>query len=246
MRSLVWGLVLLACAEPETPRAQITVFAAASLTDALEDAARAFEEHEATDVTLSFAGSQVLARQIEQGAPADVLIAASEAHVTGAAFEPAATLICNAPALVVPADSAVRSFAELDTIERVVLGTPEVPIGAYAEQILEGAGRQYGGAFEARVRAHVVSRELDTRAVLSRVTEGDANAAIVYTSDAVSVGDAVRTVAIPSEISVVARYPIAIVRRSDERDAARSFVTFIRSDVGQELLVRNGLTRCPP
>ena len=76
--------------------------------------------------------------------------------------------------------------------ERLVLGTPEVPIGAYSDRILAAAGREYGAELEATVRGHVASRELDVRRVLGRVIERDADAAIVYQSDATFAGDAVR------------------------------------------------------
>lgn len=239
MRVLIVSL-LVACGEPEP----LNVLAAASLSESLEDAASAFEARDEAEVELSFAGSQILARQIEQGAPADVLVAASMEHTRGASFEDAAVLVCNAPVLVVPPSSPIRSFRDLPSAERVVLGTAEVPIGAYSEQILAGAGRLYGARFEAGVRDHIASRELDVRRVLARVVEGDADAAIVYRSDARLAGGRVRAIDVPPELQTIARYPIAIVRRARSRGAAERFVRFLRSDEGQAIFVRYGFERC--
>ncbi len=222
----------------------ISVFAAASLGDAMEDAARAFERaHPDTEVRVVTGGSQALRAQIEGGAPADVFVPASPAHAEALAaqLERRETLACNEPVVVVPPDSPARSFADLAEVDRLVVGTPEVPIGAYTEAILSRASPSLAGA----IRARIASRELDVRQVLSKVLLGEADAAIVYRTDAMVAGERVRVVTIDPSLLVVARYPIAVVRESSDLAAARAFAAWLRGDEGRSLLARRGFTRCP-
>jgi molybdate transport system substrate-binding protein len=243
------SILAIGCSQPAQPQQAaepptITVFAAASLTNALEEVG---EHYQPAHVRFSFGGSQILRHQIEEGAPADVLIAASEDHVRGpiaARLDAPRTLVCNEPVLVVPQGSPIRSFQDLPHAERLVLGTPEVPIGAYSEQILHTAGAHFGGTFEVDVRAHIASRELDVRQVLAKVDAGEADAGIVYRTDVV-VGHSVRAVAIPRELNVIARYPIAIVRASSQRDAARAWIAYLTTGEGHAALLHHGFTDCP-
>ena len=151
----------------------------------------------------------------------------------------------NAPVIVVPADNPgkVKSLADLPTVKRLVIGTPEVPIGNYTLQILEKAKAKLGPDFPARVQAQVASRELNVRQVLTKVMLGEADAGIVYRTDARSAGDKVRVVEIPAEFNVVAEYPIATVAKAPHPDLAKAWVTLMTGPAGQAALEGAGFGR---
>jgi molybdate transport system substrate-binding protein len=120
-----------------------------------------------------------------------------------------------------------------------VLGIPAVPIGSYALRILDAASRRYGGDFRERVEARVVSREVNVRQVLAKVALGEADAAIVYRTDAATT-NAVEVIAIPPELNVVAEYPIAPVVSGRQPALTREFIDLVLSPAGQEILGRFG------
>jgi len=221
----------------------LTVFAAASLRDVFGPLGATFErEHPGVKAQFNFAGSQELRTQIEQGAPADVFASADNKHMDAArkagVVDAPKLLATNAPVIVVPADNPgrVKSLADLATVKRLVIGAPEVPIGTYTLQILDKAKAQYGADFPARVQANVVSRDLNVRQVLTKVTLGEANAGIVYRTDARSAGDKVKVIEIPAELNVLAEYPIATVSRAPNADLARAWVTLVTGPAGQAAL----------
>ncbi|HVP63065.1 MAG TPA: molybdate ABC transporter substrate-binding protein [Myxococcaceae bacterium] len=225
----------------------LTVFAAASLRDAFGALGTAFERaHPGVQVRFNFGGSQELRTQIEQGAPADVFASADNRHMDAARAEglvEAPTLLAtNTPVMVVPSDNPgkVRGLADLPRAKRVVIGAPEVPIGAYTLQILERARARLGADFPERVLARVVSRELNVRQVLTKVVLGEADAGLVYRTDARSAGDRVGVVEIPSEVNVVAQYPIAVVTRAPHPELARQWIALVTGAEGQAVLARAG------
>jgi len=224
---------------------ELVIFAAASLREAFTDVADSFEKaHPQTRVVLNFAGSQELATQIENGAAADVIACADGATMkrlvdAGLAFTPK-IFARNAPVVVIPPGDAgaIRELADLPRAARIVLGAPEVPIGRYSIEILERASRRYGGDFRRRVEEHVVSKELNVRQVLGKVALGEADAAIVYRTDASAAKVAV--IEIPPDINVVADYPIAIVRSSHHHDAAEAWIAAVLGPHGQAIFRRRG------
>jgi molybdate transport system substrate-binding protein len=247
---LVTALVLLAAcgaagaetttgrtaAVPTTVTGDVTVFAAASLTDAFTDLGAAFETaHPGTTVTFNFAGSQQLATQITTGgAPADVFASADLAQmdVVADADLPAGDPVVfarNRLAMVVePGNPA--GVTTLDDLGRddvtVVLAAEEVPAGRYAREALDAAG----------VTVRPVSLETDVRAVLTKVSLGEADAGIVYTSDVAAANDRVEGVAIPDEDNVIAAYHIAALRDAPNTPAAGAFVALVRSSEGRHML----------
>ncbi len=240
---LLWACTLASC---RAPARDLTVFAAASLREAMADLADAYAaQHPGCHVTLQFAGSQELRTQLQHGALADVIATADEASMAtlvadGVAHAPDA-LTCNTPVVALAIDVTTGlQFNDLPQLDRIVLGTPDVPIGRYADEILARADP----AFAAAVRAHVVSREANARQVLAKVTLGEAQAAIVYRTDALAAGANVRTLAVPSALGVVARYRIAAGNGPLQTDAA-AFVALARSAVGQSALARRGFVACP-
>lgn len=226
---------------------QLTVFAAASLRDAFTSLSSAFKAaHPGVEVTFNFAGSQELRAQIEQGAPADVFASADTKHMEAlrkAGRVQAPVLFAhNEPVVVVAKESAskVKSLSDLPGLERIVLGSAEVPIGRYSSQILERASASLGADFRTRVEAKVVSRELNVRQVLSKVSLGEAQAGIVYRSDAQSAKDAVSTLTIPPELNVIADYPIAVVVDAGHPQLARAWLALVTSSDGQRALTEAG------
>jgi len=232
---------------PKPVATTLTVFAAASLRDVFGTLGTTFEqEHPGVKVRFNFAGSQELRTQIENGAPADVFASADTRRMDQARsaglVDPADFFATNTPVIVVPADNPahVRTLADLARVKRLVIGAPEVPIGNYTLQILDRARSLEGNDFPERVRTRVVSRELNVRQVLTKVTLGEADAGVVYRTDARSAGDKVRVVEIPREVNVLADYPIATVAGALQPELARAWVALVRGSVGQAALAQAG------
>ena len=236
----VAALSLGACGDGEEPSETITVFAAASLTEAFGELAAAFEaEHPGVTVRLSFAGSATLRTQILEGAPADVFASASPDEV--AALE-AAGLVVEERALatntlvVATGEHGIAAFEDLaEPGLRLVLAAEDVPAGRYARESLALAGSD----FAERVLANVRSNEANVRATLAKVELGEADAAIVYASDLRAADEGIRAIAIPDRFQVAAEYRIALL---SERDGARAFVAFATSSEGMATLARHGFT----
>jgi molybdate transport system substrate-binding protein len=226
---------------------ELTVFAAASLREAFAELGKTFErEHPGTRVRVSLAGSQELRTQIEHGAPADVFASADWKHMQALVAAKLAssprTFARNEPVIVVPKDNParLRSLQDLPRARRIVVGAPEVPVGAYTLRILEAASKRYGAGFGPAVEAHIVSREPNVRQVLSKVSLGEADAAIVYRTDVQAAGRGVEVIPIPPELNVVAEYPVAVLQHATESRLAREFVDLLLSPAGQEALGRFG------
>ena len=227
--------------------ATLTVFAASSLRDVFGELGTSFERaHPGVKAQFNFAGSQELRTQIEQGAPADVFASADTKHMDAAhragLVDAPKLFATNTPVIVVPADNPakVKSLADLVTVKRLVIGTPEVPIGIYTLQILDKAKAKLGPDFPARVQARVASREFNVRQVLTKVRLGEADAGIVYLTDARCAGDKVKIVEIPAEFNVRAEYPIATVTRAPNAELARAWVGLLTGPEGQAALERAG------
>jgi len=246
LRRLLLALVaagLAGCRRAPAGEERLDVFAAASLREVFTAMGGEFERaHPGVSVAFHFAGTQELAAQIEHGAPADVLASADRRHLDGLvrASRASAPVVFarNEPVLVVSRESAatIRGLADLPSASRIVLGAPEVPIGLYSLQILDRASATLGADFRRRVEGKVVSRELNVRQVLAKVSLGEAQVGIVYRTDAQAALDRVVVVAIPAEINVLADYPIAVVTGAPHPGLAREWVAFVLSASGQGAL----------
>jgi molybdate transport system substrate-binding protein len=233
------GVVLLAgCAAPAPATPTVTVLAAASLTDALDEAAAAFEDaHHNIEINVGYGGSSALAEQIVSGAPADVFFAANEATMqtvvdAGLARAPE-VLATNTLQLVVPAGNPADVGALADLADPgliVALCDPSVPCGAAAELLLELSG----------VAASVDTYEDDARATLTKVALGEVDAAVVFRTDVLAGGADVEGIDIPLADRVVNRYPVALLRNAPHPDAAQEFLDFLRSADGREVFERAG------
>ncbi|TAJ20184.1 MAG: molybdate ABC transporter substrate-binding protein [Dehalococcoidia bacterium] len=242
-------------ATPSTPSAdevngEVVVSAASSLTEAFSDTAKAFEaKYPRTKVTLNFASSAALATQINEGAPADIFASADRVQMDNVKAErksaPGVVFALNRLVIAKPKGSpAVATYADLAKPNvKVVLAADGVPVGTYATQSLAAAEKSaaFGTGFQARVIANVRSREANVRAVLTKVQLGEADAAIVYSTD-VATAPEVEPVAIPDAYNVTSEYVIAPLTAGKNARAASAFVAFVRSPEGQALLSQRGFT----
>ncbi len=242
-----------AATEPAETEAEttLTVFAAASLTDAFGEIAAAFSAaNPGVSVAFNFAGSNQLATQIGEGAPADVFASANRKQMDAAIetgridADAPQVFVTNRLVVVVPADNPagiaeLTDLAQPDTI--VVLAAEEVPAGQYALEFLgkASAAAGFGSTFGDDVLANVASYEENVRSVLNKVALGEADAGIVYTSDAIS-EPGVTTIEIPDELNVLAEYPIAALNDSAYGEEAAAFVAFVLGPEGQDTLARYG------
>lgn len=231
-------LAITGCTE-RTSDKTLTVLAASSLTETFTKLEGLYEaEHEGVDVRISFDSSSTLANQTVEGAPADVLATADdatmrtvrEAGVTSSRPEVFAT---NTMVLVVPAGNPadIREIADLETDSITYVTCAEsVPCGALAKSLLETN----------HVEAPPKSLEVDVKAVLTKVELDEADAGIVYKTDAVASGDQVEVIKIPKAARRVTRYPIVTLQQSQNPDDARQWVDLVLSPTGRDVLVDAG------
>jgi molybdate transport system substrate-binding protein len=210
----------------------LTVFAASSLTDAFPkiDPKAAY----------SFAGSNTLAAQIRQGAPADVFASANVAlpsalHRGGLCTKPV-VFTRNALVVIVPRSNPAGVHSVFDLRKRgvkLVIAAPGVPVGDYTLQVLR----------RLKLMPHVVSRETDVREVLAKVALGEADAGFVYSTDARTVPHKVRTIRIPARGQPNVRYGICVVSASSHKLVARAVVKRVLGNAGQRILRSYGFLR---
>ncbi|MFD3934301.1 molybdate ABC transporter substrate-binding protein [Streptomyces sp. NPDC058611] len=226
-----------ASTEPEA--ANLTVLAAASLTDVFKTAGAAYEKaHPGTKITFSFAGSQELAAQVKQGAPADALVTADAKTMDGLKAETGNPTVIAKNRLVIAAGKGnpfkIDELKDLaDSKLKVVLAAPEVPVGRYSKEILD----------KQAVTVKPVSQEPNVRAVLSKVELGEADAGLVYKTDSAKSGDKVVAVDIPDDQNAVASYPAASLKQSKNAAAAAAFVTWLNSPDAQKILQDAGFQK---
>ena len=240
--AVVLGAAVAGCAAPEEAEDRgegagtITVFAAASLTEAFTTIARDLEaDVPGTTVVLNLGASSALAQQVVNGAPADVFAAASPATMAtvvdaGGAREPT-VFARNTLQIAVPADGPDVALADFADPERTLaLCAPEVPCGAAAARAFAAAG----------VTPRPDTLEQDVKAALSKVRLGEVDAALVYRTDVLAAGDDVRGISFPEASAAVNDYPIATLTDSENADGAALFVDRVLSDEGQRVLADAG------
>lgn len=232
-----WLLIAVGCSSAAPD--EVLVSAAASLTDAFTEIETEFERaNPGIDVVLNFGGSSALREQILAGAPADVFAAANQPNMERILDE---GLVVGAPTdfasnrleIAVPAGNPgsvtdIADFADPDLL--IGLCAEAVPCGVFARQALAAA----------TVLPAPDTNEPDVRALLTKVEEGELDAAIVYATDVAARGDTVTGIVIPDEFNVAARYPIAVLAAGDNREGAAAFVAFVLSSPGGEILLAHG------
>lgn len=252
---VLFCFAIAACNTNNVPPRTLTVYAAASLTDAFTEIGKAFDaSHPNVTITFNFGGSQNLRTQIEQGAPADVFASANskemDSLVTGKFVDADAPRIFLTNQLVVVLPES--NPAGITTLEdlgkpgiKLVLAAEEVPAGKYARQILENLNTSYGSDYKAKVLANVVSNEDNIKQAVTKVQLGEADASIVYVSDAIASPE-LQKIEIPAEMNVVARYPIAPLVKSADAELANQFIQYVLSGAGQATLKKWGFTPVVP
>ncbi|MFJ4655985.1 molybdate ABC transporter substrate-binding protein [Nocardia sp. NPDC088792] len=217
----------------------VTVFAAASLQQVFTQLGNQFQtEHPGTKVVFSFAGSSDLAAQLNQGAPADVFASADQANMdkvtkTNRISAKPQNFATNVLTIVTPPGNPdhIANFSDLAKPNvHLVVCAPQVPCGSATKKV-EG---------ETKVKLSPVSEESSVTDVLTKVETGQADAGLVYVTDASSAGNKVTTVAFPESKTAVNTYPIAAVADSKNADVANQFVAMITGAEGQKALSQAG------
>lgn len=241
--ALSCGMIGTACRTP--PRQTVTVFAAASLGDSFHALEQAYEAaHPEVDVVVNLAGSQLLATQLLEGAPADVFASADAASLERVLAErpelsgTRRVFASNKLLIVVPSESEVDTFDELEALVRrpgvkVVLAGPEVPVGRYARKALDQLGLR--DAFEAKL----VSNEDSVDGVLAKLELGECDIGIAYTTD-LRRSDKLRGIPLPERVDVTARYELAVLADGPAPEQGRAFAEFVTGPQGQALLQEHG------
>ena len=229
---------------PSTPSApkvtgNLTVFAAASLTESFSQIGKDFEAaNPGAKVKFNFAGSSALAQQINQGAPADVFASAAPTNMkqvtdTGAITASPVTFVRNKLEIAVPAGNpgkitGLADFAKADL--KIALCAEQVPCGAAAKKVFDTAG----------IKAAPDTLEQDVKAVLSKVSLGEVDAALVYKTDVKAAGSKVEGMEFAEADKAVNDYPIAVCAKAPNATGAKAFVDYVLSDKGRAVLSAAG------
>jgi molybdate transport system substrate-binding protein len=231
----------------DAPAATVHVYAAASTRDVIEEIARAFKDDTGIAVDVTPAASSTLAKQIEKGADADLFLSADEDWADYLSdhklVETRRDLLGNRLAVVTPADSSLK-IGELGDVaapgvRQLALAAPAVPAGRYSRQALEKAG-----AWDT-VKDRVVEAG-DVRAALALVVKGEADAGIVYVTDADAAGDKVRAVfVVPEDLHPPIRYPLVLLRTDSVKPEARKFYEYLAGDKAAAVFRKAGFAVLP-
>jgi molybdate transport system substrate-binding protein len=241
------------CTTSTTQSTKLTIFAAASLTGAFNKTAQAFEANNSgVSITFNYAGSQILATQIKQGASADVFASADRKNMksvadAGLINNSSITIFANNklsiivptgnPASITSLSGLAKSGVKLD------ICNSSVPCGNYTLQMLAKASNNttYGSGFKNSVLANIVSQETNVNDVVAKVALGQADAGVVYKSDVPAAYQSkVLVIAIPDSVNVLASYPIGVVSSSSNAQLAQSFINYVTSPDGQAILKSYG------
>ena len=240
-------LVIISCDDSET---KLRVMAASSLTEAFNDMAEIFERQNPNiNVQVQFAGSQRLRYQLEFGAKADIFASADHKQmaplliadlVTGSTSEFAA----NSLVLIASDGSPVGHITDLAAPGvTVVLAQSNVPAGEYSRQVLQNLS-QKDRSFKGKVLSNLVSEESNVRNVAQKVALGEVDSGIVYKTDVTGarLEGNITVIEFPEESNIIARYPIAVLKNSSQKDLAKEFLDFVMSEIGQSILAKRGFS----
>jgi molybdate transport system substrate-binding protein len=256
------GLLLAACgsgdasssgspsSDSSSPKAwtKLTVLAAASLTEVFPKIGAEFTKaHPDVTFTFSFGGTDQLAAQIQEGAPADVFAGASTRYgdqlAAAGQIKPYTVFCTNELVLIVPASNpaGITSLQDLATKDvKLVIGSETVPVGSYTRTVLGNLDSVYGSGYSDKVLANAVSNEDSVTSIVTKVESGEADAGFVYITDALAAGSKVKTLTLPATAEAVAKYPIAVVSATKNGTAAQQFADFVLTPPAQALLKQAG------
>jgi molybdate transport system substrate-binding protein len=252
--------LLAACSSAATPtpitnaaaaERKLTVFAAASLTDAFNEIGDKFkQQNPGVTFDFNYAGSQQLRTQLEQGATADVFASANTKEMNNAIQSDLVvsgtqkTFVRNRLAVIVHKDNPggineLKDLAKPDL--KIILAAPGVPVGGYALTSLDKMNADFGALFAQTVLSNVVSYEDNVKQVVAKIQLGEGDAGIVYSSDVTPDAAAkVTKIEIPDKYNVLATYPIAVLKAAPQTDLAAKFMAYVLSADGQAVLQKWG------
>jgi molybdate transport system substrate-binding protein len=223
---------------------RLVVFAASSLIDAFPKIATTFQQqHPGWKVEFEFLGSDQLAAQIEQGDPADVFAAASTKYPEQLQSQnllgKTTNFATNTLVLATPADNpaGITSVNNIGNA-KLVVGDPSVPIGAYTLTVLDNLGIKPSSL-------NIVSQEAKVTDIVTKLELGEADAGFIYTSDARTAGDKLKSFRLLASAQATATYPIGIVTGSKNAKAAQQWIDLVMSPQGQQVLVSDGFGPAP-
>lgn len=273
MRSKIFSLLMLvvlltsvACSPlvastalpPKVESRTLTVLAAASLTGSFTKLGKMFEaQNPGVTVIFNFAGSQQLAQQLDQGAPADVFASASKKYMDEAitskrvANDDASAIFAKNRLVIIFPEANPAGLTTVQDLAKpglkLDLADKTVPVGQYALDFLDKAVKDpaFGTDFKANVLKNVVSYETDVKAVVSKVSLGEADAGVVYITD-YTAADKLGKLDIPDALNTIANYPIAPIADSKNADLAKAFVALVLSLKGQEIIAKYGFVTVSP
>jgi molybdate transport system substrate-binding protein len=222
-------------ASSSSPKGTVTVLAAASLTGTFTQLGKDFEAaHPGVRVTFSFAGSSALAKQINEGAPADVFASAAPKNMDDVKEKNAPVdFVRNTLEIAVPKGNpgkitGIKDFADKD--KKIAVCAVQVPCGAAADKVFKATG----------ITAQPDSLEQDVKAALTKVSLGEVDAALVYKTDVLSAKDKVEGIEFPEASKAVNEYPIATLTKAPNPDGAKAFVDYVLSAKGKAVLSAAG------
>ncbi len=236
----------------------LTVLAAASLTDSFKELGQRFEsQNPGVRLSFSFAGSQQLAQQIDQGAPADVFASASKKYMDAAiasmrvADGTPTTFAQNRLVVIFPKDNPAGLSTLQDLAKpglKLDFADISVPVGQYTLDFLDKAAQEaaLGADFKEKVLSNVVSYEMDVKAVVSKISLGEVDAGVVYFSDYHTAAGTLGRLDIPDALNVISSYPIAPIADGKNADLAEDFIGWVLSPEGQAILSRHGFVPVTP
>ncbi len=237
---------------PDKEEITLTVFAASSLATALTELGTLYEaQNEGVTIRLSFAGSQTLRTQIQDGASADIFVSANWSQMEALLGseqireENIVDFTSNTLAVVLPSSND-RGLETLDDLTepgvKIVIGTEEVPVGNYTRQALEklNSHPDLGPDYSKQLMTNIVSTEQSVRQIVTKVQLGEIDAAFVFVSNLVSAGDDVIPISIPAEYNVKASYYIVPIAQRANVDASVAFIDFLSTDEAKTILTKWG------
>ena len=238
-------LLISGCGSTEQPaaeKAEIIVFAAASLKKTFTDIGGQFNtENPGVSVEFTFAGSSDLVTQLTHGAQADVFASADTKNMDKAAQagllagDPV-TFASNTLTMAVAPGNPKKIASLKDLTQQglnVVMCAPQVPCGSATQKVEHATG----------IKLNPVSEESSVTDVLNKVETGEADAGLVYVTDAIGAGDKVASVPFPEAAGAVNMYPIAVLKESKSQELARKFVDLVTGDAGQRVLSAAGFAK---
>ncbi|WP_186576978.1 molybdate ABC transporter substrate-binding protein [Aquibacillus kalidii] len=230
-------------------KVELFALVAANATEPFKDLMKEFEtNHPNVDVKATFAGTQIVRTQLEQGANADIFLSADLGHIEAVKkqdlineFQPVSL---NSVTMVVPKNNPrkISSLEDLGSKDlKLVIGTDTVPIGRYSRQVIKNASDEYGQKFPDKVMDNVVSLETNVKQVLQKVSLGEAEVGMVYPTDVTpDFAKKVKKIKIPDKFNIVATNYISVTKKAPNKKLAKEFVEMMLSDKGQKIFKKYG------